>query len=55
MQIGQHIDEMEYAGEWLDQRRGSFAAVAAMAVRTLKTGRRKADFGVRGNPAGGAR
>ncbi|MEC0167263.1 hypothetical protein [Paenibacillus graminis] len=36
MQIGQHIDEMEYAGEWLDQRRGSFAIVFAIGCEDLE-------------------
>ncbi|AIQ28419.1 MULTISPECIES: hypothetical protein [Paenibacillus] len=54
MQIGQNVDENKYAGEWLHQRTGSFADSPQLAVRTLKTGRQKASFGVRGQSRRGA-
>ncbi|WP_217696550.1 hypothetical protein [Paenibacillus odorifer] len=38
--------KMKYTGGWLEQRKGSFTKRFVMAVRTLKTGRWKANFGV---------
>ncbi|MEK4154970.1 hypothetical protein NYE27_07840 [Paenibacillus sp. FSL R10-2779] len=38
--------KMKYTGGWLGQRKGSFTKRFVMAVRTLKTGRWKANFGV---------
>jgi hypothetical protein len=36
MQIGQNVDEMKYAGEWLDQRRGSFTKSFVIGCENLE-------------------